>query len=735
MTKINERLGAEGITYYELVAAGFHSLRELTITEVTKESSCAFGILSAFRKELLAKGQVPLFTFTSEGSLYNFEDPDLEGHLQYIFKYICQYEHTPKGTEVTTKERQYAKRLNKLLPEGIALINIWDFAINKMVHNFITSLQGLLYNSHAWLFLDMDQDLQSLDKPPYIPQDRDQSILMKMHPRLQYLLRSSRMCESKCGTRKDVCTIFAKHNDTSNDKFKPKVTNFEAKVKQTAKHVIGVYSFIEQKVESLSFNNSGISDESSNRLYQKFQQVIYETPYEDVPLSWIFLRSLFYRSDKKFIAKSELRKKAEECCMDDESLTKFCEFYTSFGSIFDLSLINPHYPYVIVKPMGFLRTLNMLLYPEDSICQKYPSIVNGIIPEKACKDVFGESWLVFMEALVSVNLGTRVSSSHLDIPDLDPNDIYYFIPLSRKGNLIMEADPTAVHLIINIDAPHVFQQTTFTNYLLRSLQKPMLVQCDNPNQTIITETATGVTVTLVSHSPATEISISQANPDVCSLILKVYGKIAEGCKIGTIKYKFVMICAKSGVPDAQYIPSCQYHILPDDGLCDECKKAGRVNDQLKSWNKALREVGNIAYNLIFIHFYFNFSILIYNGYQSRVSIIFLVIDNECVSLSLIELKPSELSYIAEQIASCDPTVVAKTLGLAIDMPRFEGFKGEKLIIEMLLAWDKDFTKRSQAEPKRELARKLLELGSELPQQKIDFENLARELDIYGIQLT
>ena len=69
------------------------------------------------------------------------------------------------------------------------------------------------------------------------------------------------------------------------------------------------------------------------------------------------------------------------------------------------------------------------------------------------------------------------------------------------------------------------------------------------------------------------------------------------------------------------------------------------------------------------------------------------------------------------------------------MSRFEGFKGEKLIIEMLLAWDKDFTKHSQAEPKRELARKLLELGNELPQQKIDFENLARELDIYGIQLT
>ena len=645
MTKKNERLEAEGITYFEIVAAGFYPLKKLTITEVTKESSCAFGILSAFRKELLQNHKVPLFNYDSKGPLSSFEDHELEGHLQYIFSYICQYEHTPKGTTVTPKEQEYAAQLKELLPEGIALINIWDIAINKTVHYFLTSLCGLLYNSYMWLFMNMDQDLENLDKPPEILNETtrvavttnrsdngEHSFLMKWRPRLHYLLRSSRMSKSIHGPREGVCTIFAKHSGTYNENLKLKVSELEIKIKQTAKH-IGVSSLIEPKIEIIDFECSDL-DDNSLRLYQKFQQVICKTHYKDVPLSWIFLRSLFYRSQKKFIAKSELRKKAEECGMDDESLTKFCEFYTSFGSIFDLSLVNPDYSYVIVNPMGFLRTLDMLLYPEDSICQKYPSIVNGIVPEKACKEVFGESWLVFMEALVSVNLGTRVSSSHIDISDLDPTDIYYFIPLSRKGNLIMEADPTAVHLIINIDAPHVFQQTTFANSLLRSLEKPKLVQCDNPNQTIITETNTGITVTLVSHSPATKISISQANPDVCSFILKAYGKIADKCKIGTTKYKFVMICAKSGVPDARYIPSCQYHILPDDELCDECKKAGHVNDQLKVWNKALREVGDIAYNLMFIHFYFNFSILIHNGYQSRVCIKFLVIDNEHVSLFL-----------------------------------------------------------------------------------------------------
>ena len=192
--KKSERSEAEGITYFEIVAAGFYPLKKLTITEVTKESSCAFGILSAFRKELLQNHKVPLFNYDSKGPLSSFEDHELEGHLQYIFSYICQYEHTPKGTKVTSEEQEYAAQLKELLPEGIALINIWDIAINKTVHYFLTSLCGLLYNSHMWLFMDMDQDLENLDKPPEILKEttriavttnhrgnEEQSVLMKWH--------------------------------------------------------------------------------------------------------------------------------------------------------------------------------------------------------------------------------------------------------------------------------------------------------------------------------------------------------------------------------------------------------------------------------------------------------------------------------------------------------------------------------------------------------------------------
>ena len=592
MTPMDEKME---IDYHELIS--FHSEKNLTITGVPKESSCAFGILSALRNELLKKSKVPLFNLPDRPSQY-FGDSahELDDHLCRIFQYLYDYKHTPKGDEVTAKEHEYARRLHVLLPEGIALINIWNIATNKTILHFLSALRGLLYNSHVWLFMDMDRDLENLDKPPEFPEvtsnavcsNDDQSVLMKWRPRLHYLLRFSRMSESIHDSREGVCTVFAKHRKTSNEDLKHKV--LKAKVQQAAKH-IGVSSLIEPKIETINFDSSGISNDSSLRLYEKMQLSIYHTHFQDVPLSWLFLRSLFYNSQEIFVEKSVLRKNAKKCGIDEKSLTKFCEFYTSFGSIFDLSLINPDYPYVIVKPMGFLKSLDKFFSPEDKICQQYPTLANGIIPEKACQ-VFGENWSKFIEALVSVNLATKVSSSKLDVDDLDPDDIYYFIPLSRNGNLITEADPTALHIIINVDTPHVFQQATFAKYLLGSLQEPKLIPCNNPNKTIIKECSTDTTITLVSHSPATKISISQVNFQVCSHIIKAYSKIAETCKFGTTKYKFVMICAKSGVPDVRDIPSCQYHVLPNNKLCAVCDIAGRVNDQLKIWNKALRKVSN-----------------------------------------------------------------------------------------------------------------------------------------------
>uniref|UniRef100_A0A1X7VPK5 Uncharacterized protein n=1 Tax=Amphimedon queenslandica TaxID=400682 RepID=A0A1X7VPK5_AMPQE len=148
---------AAGISYFELVACGFHCLRHPVITEVTKNSSCAFSFLSAFSK-LIERGNIPNFDVESD-SASSFGDKEFDQILQR-FLYYLKDKYKPRA-----EEKKYAKHFKETLPEGIALINIWDLAINKAVFHFLSGLIGHLYNSHMWLFLNINRDLDELHQP------------------------------------------------------------------------------------------------------------------------------------------------------------------------------------------------------------------------------------------------------------------------------------------------------------------------------------------------------------------------------------------------------------------------------------------------------------------------------------------------------------------------------------------------------------------------------------------
>ena len=213
--------------------------------------------------------------------------------------------------------------------------------------------------------------------------------------------------------------------------------------------------------------------------------------------------------------------------MDDDSFAEFCKFYTSFGSIFDLSLINPDYLYVVVRPMYFLKSLDKILKPEASFFRSYPTMEYNIIPEKVCRSVYLANWFAFMEALISIGFVVQVSDAHLIMDGLDHNQNYYYIPFCCKSNPVTKVDPTAVHLITNIDTPPIFKLANLVKYLIQLLPNPKLVPCKYANKAIIEDSSANVRVTITSHSPATKIDIDNANPDVCSYVIQACQKIAE----------------------------------------------------------------------------------------------------------------------------------------------------------------------------------------------------------------
>ena len=595
---------ADGISSYEVVAANLSSKRIYSIKDVTTETSFTPTILSAFKELFFSKKIVPLLdadasaVFASSGI---FNHPDLDEHLSFIYRYLSQQDFIAKAPELTEDEKKNAEYLIKSLPEGIANVNIWDFAINKTIRHILSALQGHLYNHHMWLFLDLERDLGSLNKPPERshpadPGNRDAAVLMRWRPRLHYLLRSCRISESKAKDKEQrrMCTLFAKHDGMEDNELQKKVKELKSKVQPVAKHV-GVLALLEEKIET--FDSKKFED--CQQLYQKFQHVINDTPFERIPVAWVFLRSLFFRFNWKFIARCDLEEMAKKCNME-ESLNDFCKFYTSFGSILDLSLVDPNYQHVIVKPIDFLKSLDSLLNPDDKILEDYPNVAFGIVPEVACKKLFDGYWCQYMEALVSLNLAIRVNSHNLEMKDENSahDDLFYYIPVTRKEELIEDPDPTSVHIITSINTPHIFKQVTFTKHLLALLPKAKLVRTNKPNQTIITDPEMGSTVTLVSHSPATKLKIENPSEKFCSCIVEVYKRIAEKAKREgiTVQYKFVKICAAGHLQDVQSIPSSKYHILPDD-LCDSCKIANHYDDDklIKAWNEALKKVWNLNF--------------------------------------------------------------------------------------------------------------------------------------------
>lgn len=379
--------------------------------------------------------------------------------------------------------------------------------------------------------------------------------------------------------------MFAKHRKTGQGEAQSKVNVLKEKVQPVASH-IGVAGLLDERIENINL------DTQHKRLNDKFQRILIDgTKPDKIPLSWLFLRSLFYRFPKTFVSKDNLMKMAKECGMDEYSVKEFCKFFTSFGSIIDLSLVDPHYQYVIVKPITFLQSLDSFFSKKN---QLYPSMEYGIVPEKACRESFEDDWPIFMDALECLNLATPVTTRFLEMPPdvpLERRGNYYYIPLCCTGPVFDEPDPYSVHLLTNINTPHFFKQVSFAKQLLDTLPHPVLVPCKNMNQTIIKNVTPDATITISSHVPAIKLKVDKPNEEICALIIQATEKIAEESHV-PVKYKFVQFCVQHPITKVESLPSASYHRLPE-GRCKKCRRDPKFEKLLKAWTEALREVCGI----------------------------------------------------------------------------------------------------------------------------------------------
>lgn len=177
-----------GIAHYDLIAVSSLPGEEYKVVEAAQESSFAFGVLSIFKSIVDDEKRVPLLDAKAM-PMKCFNNFHLNDHFHHVVRFLQK--SISKGSEHSNDGGELVNSFLHCVPESIALVNIWDMASSNTVHHLLSALEGYLFRSHLWLFVDLDDDLEKLDENFEIPKNgQDGAILLKQRPRLHYLLHS-----------------------------------------------------------------------------------------------------------------------------------------------------------------------------------------------------------------------------------------------------------------------------------------------------------------------------------------------------------------------------------------------------------------------------------------------------------------------------------------------------------------------------------------------------------------
>ena len=495
------------------------------------------------------------------------------------------------------------------LYNGLGLVNIWDFTLDKAVYTFMNSFSGHFSNSYMWLFMDLWRDHKMMHLHPDCPSDIPGSADMVWRSRLHYLLRLCKMCQTLyCDKNSQICKAFAMHVENESD---PEIVEACASITDICKgglSIVGVDDVFDGTVNGVSLLNHF-------KFVNHFKSFLQYDPPKEVPLWWFFLRILMNSNlaDGIFLTRGKLEDLATQhgFVKDRSFVNEFCKFFTSFGSIFDVHLVNGASKLIIAQPSKFLTTLSNFYYGEvskDLWIRKY-----GIVSDREITKLVKGTGTDFIQALVEIGLAMKVESSQANwlLDDNDGPPVYY-MPSIRDGEPEVKfKNKGAVQLVLDVKSPLVNIEAALIKKLLDSTECSVKLKlCDTVNITQLI--VNGCNVTLTSQGDALEIHLDPPDDNynlvpICTEIVKHVQDIAAS-KPG-LRYHYGVVCAKDGLKEHAYNIYHRRHNLPTTYFCFECMERGYYKRRfVYAWNSALKKV-NYTYtchlNLI-LHFRMNY---------------------------------------------------------------------------------------------------------------------------------
>ena len=511
-----------------------------------------------------------------------FSNEDLNAHFQNLFLDL---------------EREEAKAIWG--SQGIAIFNIWNVDHSHTVYHFLPALHGLLYNSYSWLFFDLERDSKALYKPREVSSKESgaDKNLMKYRPRLHYLMRCAKI---NLPAEKKVCTLFATHDGQLAERERKRLLESIKPDLENAATQIGVKEVINFNVIPIEPDD----DETCARLIaKKLDELVYEALKStiDMPFSFIFLRSFYYRNDDiVYIKKNEMQKVADELQISKEKLNEFCKLFTSLSSIIDVSLIDPTSEYVILKPDLFINELDKIFHTKDNMLAN-----KGILTPSTAQNLFGSMEVahVYTDILVSLKLAAKLSYENveIDLPLDSKSNVFYLPKISTTPPVAdtTELRRSALRLLRGWNVPPDQLQISFvTAFLSRNPHAKVCICDDTPTnvtkiEAIDSSSQTKIKFDVVYFGYTIEFRAETSSKEVFSHIIASCHEVMKEHE--HVQYNFAILCSKNlSSTDAKYELTRERHLLPYNTLCDVCSNDKRYEDPiLMVWNELLKVSQNI----------------------------------------------------------------------------------------------------------------------------------------------
>ena len=574
-------------SFFELAAVQDKTTNKWQWYPFTKRSGYISCFVSALESDC-QQDRGKIFD-TQSYKQYIFDDKVLDNCFYELYQLLSSLYHDPAKSVLVDQLGGGAR---------LCLVNVWDIGFNKAVLHFLTVIAGYLHHSFPILAL-------SLDDTEHLRDHIDTSKLKGLEPilhqysRASFLLQFSHLGRSVDYKRENVCKIAAIVNPESEPPRDPYPVISE-KLHQSLSETVEKF-----QATSLIEGSPWIIDPEDQNDLELLKKnvdklVANEKQKSDLPLSWFFLRSAFFKTGQLYIKTEELKECAKKCKITDESFKKFLHKFSGVGSIIHIPDIPVLCNYVILNPVDFFHKLSELFYPRFNGDLRY-----GIASLSTLRRMFGGDLQFFYDVLTACTFAVEIDSKHIEYAETQRHlpiaEKCLYIPGIRTGEDPTDSTPRANSLLLvygkAIQPTHI--TVNAVKFLVENVPNLSLLTCDRYNVTKFHYYPPGsspnrtVSLEMISHGDKNEIRITddgEGTTDIKKQVILAYCHAIENYRkrhLQLLKCEpelvFALTCSNNPVKH-HYVRAC------GQPACEFCKDDDTFLKQCKLWKELLEEL-------------------------------------------------------------------------------------------------------------------------------------------------